>query len=161
MKLKLYAFYPETLKSAGRPHLQATKQSLIMKHCRPVLLFIAYKGSKLWEIFGKNKNNKIYTISLHRVLHNKALQYTRKQRNVHFPQQEINCTTSIGIPLKQNAFHKCLKQFIVLILTFTFRSATLTELHSCNKLNKSQKLHSTGSSTHYHLQFFSSLVYFA
>lgn len=53
--------------------------SLIIKYCNPAVLFIAYKCFKLQEIFGKKKIDKIFTIALHVVLHDKALPIHKKK----------------------------------------------------------------------------------
>ena len=41
-----------------------------------IFMFYCFRCFKLWEIFGKNKDNKIFTITSHKALHNN-IQYTR------------------------------------------------------------------------------------
>lgn len=59
--------------------LISCQYSLIIKCCNPVVIFIAYKWFKLQEIFGKTKIDKIFTIALHVVLHNKAFSIHKKK----------------------------------------------------------------------------------
>lgn len=79
--------------------------SLIIKYCNPVVLFIAYKCFKLREIFGKNKIDKIFTIALHVVLHDKAFSIHKKKRNAQILSEEIRTVQhSLVYHYKQNFF---------------------------------------------------------
>jgi len=58
---------------------RSCQYSLIIKYWNWILLFIAYKCFKLQEVFGKNKIDKIFTIALHVILHNKAFSMHKKK----------------------------------------------------------------------------------
>lgn len=79
-----------------------------LKHHRAlwlIFIFYCFKCFKLWEIFGKNKDNKIFTITLHKALHNNVLQYTRDNIGMCvILSEEINCTIFIDLHFKTKLF---------------------------------------------------------
>lgn len=89
--------------------------SLIMKCCNPVVIFIAYKCFKLQEIFGKTKIDKIFTIALHVVLHDKAFSIHKRKKGMlrssvrRLELYNIQYFTTIS----KISFHKCLKYLLV------------------------------------------------
>lgn len=79
-----------------------------LKHRRAlgfIFIFYCFKCFKLWEIFGKNKDNKIFTMTLHKASHNNVLQYTWDNIGMFIIlSEEINCTIFIVLHFKTKLF---------------------------------------------------------
>lgn len=70
-----------------------------------IFIFYCFKCFKLWEIFGKNKDKKIFTRTWHKALHNNVLQYTWNNRGMfRVLSEESNCTVFIVLHFKTKQF---------------------------------------------------------